>query len=123
MPKRKTDSTMTFGERLAELRKKAGFTQAELAQEIGISQRMVAYYERQTDHPPTTLLPEIAKALGVSTDALLGVTSITKKAAPRSTRLQRRLQQLENLDPREKRQVLQIIDSFIERDRLKRRAG
>lgn len=34
-----------FGERLAALRKAAGFTQVELAAELGISQRMVAYYE------------------------------------------------------------------------------
>jgi transcriptional regulator with XRE-family HTH domain len=35
-----------FGERLATLRKAAGFTQTELANELGISQRMVAYCEQ-----------------------------------------------------------------------------
>jgi ribosome-binding protein aMBF1 (putative translation factor) len=34
----------SFGERLASLRKAAGFTQIELAAELGISQRMGAYY-------------------------------------------------------------------------------
>ena len=35
----------------------------------------------------------------------------------------RRLQQLENLEPTEKRQVLQVLDAFIERGQLKRKAS
>lgn len=49
-----------FGERLAQLRKAAGYTQVELAQELGISQRMVAYYESPNANPPANLLPKIA---------------------------------------------------------------
>ena len=44
-----------FGERLAKLRQTAGFSQRDLAAEIGISQRMIAYYEKETQHPPTQL--------------------------------------------------------------------
>jgi hypothetical protein len=43
----------------------------------------------------------------------------TKKAG--NTRLERRLQQLEKLPPNEKRQVLQLIDAFIEREELKKK--
>ena len=39
-----------------------------------------------------------------------------------STRLQRRLQQIEKLDAQERRQILQVIDAFIERGQLKRKA-
>ena len=62
----------SFGERLAQLRKAAGFTQTELAQDLGISQRMVAYYESPTASPPANLLPRIAATLGVSIDELFG---------------------------------------------------
>ena len=34
--------------------------------------------------------------------------------------MQRRLQQIEKLDAAEKRQVLQLVDAFIERGQLKR---
>jgi transcriptional regulator with XRE-family HTH domain len=45
MPKRiKQDAVNGFGLRLAALRKQAGLTQTALAQEIGVSQRMMAYY-------------------------------------------------------------------------------
>ena len=37
------------------------------------------------------------------------------------TRLTRRLQLLEKLEPTEKRQVMQLIDAFIERGQLKKK--
>lgn len=40
-----SSGTAGFGARLAELRKAAGFTQQQLADEVGVSRRMVAYYE------------------------------------------------------------------------------
>jgi hypothetical protein len=53
----------------------------------------------------------------------LGVEVSKRKAKPTDTRLHRRLQQLEQLDPAEKRQVLQVLDAFIERGKLKKKVG
>lgn len=121
MPKKQRHSG--FGKRLVELRKRAGYTQAELAAEIGMSRRMMAYYEGQSAHPPTHLLADIARALHLTTDELLGVTPVKKTNKPRNTRLQRRLEQIEQLQPTEKRQVLQVLDAFIERGKLKKKAA
>ena len=45
MPRRLEGTAQTdFGNRMADLRKAAGYSQRELATELGISQRMVAYY-------------------------------------------------------------------------------
>src|SRR5262245_7859358 len=68
-----------FGSRLAALRKQAGLSQTALAQEIGISQRMMAYYEGPSAFPPATLLPAIARVLGVSVEALLGTETAKRK--------------------------------------------
>ncbi|MCC7488632.1 MAG: hypothetical protein IT485_03205 [Gammaproteobacteria bacterium] len=38
------------------------------------------------------------------------------------TRMQRRLQQISSLPPEERHQILQLVDAFIERGQLKRRA-
>jgi transcriptional regulator with XRE-family HTH domain len=123
MTKAAHDETMTFGQRLAELRKASGFTQQEFADEVGISRRMVAYYEGQSQHPPTTHLPVMARVLKLSTDELLGTTAVKQRPAKeRDSRLQRRLQQIEKLEANEKRQVLQLLDAFIERGQLKRKA-
>ena len=56
MAKHTKQAQASFGHRLATLRKAAGFTQQELADEIGASRRMIAYYEAESDHPPANLL-------------------------------------------------------------------
>lgn len=123
MSKRKNRELTGFGLRLAELRKAAGYTQVELAEELGVSQRMIAYYEGQTDHPPTAMLPGIAKALHISVDELLGTKALPKTRRPRNTRLMRRLEQIEQLGPKEKRQALQFLDTLIEREKWKKKAA
>jgi transcriptional regulator with XRE-family HTH domain len=123
MPKKSTTDIAGFGERLVTLRKAAGFTQQELAQELGVSRRMIAYYEGETQHPPTTILPRLAQALGVSADELLNGNGRREAAPPAaSVRLQRKLQQLEKLGAKERRQAMQLLDMFIEREALKRQA-
>lgn len=116
------DSASSFGQRLAALRKAAGFTQLELAAELGISQRMVAYYESPSAAPPANLLPQIASVLGVSIDELFGRAPKRRLVKQEGdSRLRRRLLAIEKLDAAEKRQVLQLIDAFIERGQLKRK--
>ncbi|MCC7487871.1 MAG: helix-turn-helix transcriptional regulator [Burkholderiales bacterium] len=112
-----------FGPRLASLRKAAGYTRVELAQELGISQRMVAYYESPHANPPANLLPKTATALNVSIDTLFGKPAAKPRLAKQEgdSRLRRRLLQIEKLDVAEKRQVLQLLDAFIERGQLKRK--
>ena len=118
-----TNNDSDFGERLAALRKAAGFTQVELAAELGISQRMVAYYESPQAAPPATLLPSIATALGVSIDELFGRSGKRRLVKQDGdSRLRRRLLAIEKLEPAEKRQVLQLLDALIERGHLKRQA-
>jgi len=113
---------LSFGERLAGLRKAAGFTQIELAAELGVSQRMVAYCESPAATPPANLLPQIAAAQGVSIDELFGVGAKRRLVKQDGdTRLRRRLLAIEKLGVAEKRQVLQVIDAFIERGQLKRK--
>ncbi len=123
MNKKSTTDMIGFGDRLVMLRKTVGFTQQELAKELGVSRRMIAYYEGETQHPPTTILPRLAQALGVSADELLnGDSRRTASPEPTSIRLQRKLQQLEKLGTKERRQAIQLLDMFIERKALKRQA-
>jgi hypothetical protein len=46
--------------------------------------RMVAYYERQDAQPPGAMLIDLARALQVTTDELLGVKPVTDKTRPRT---------------------------------------
>lgn len=120
MPK-KSSPTPGFGAHLAQLRKTAGYTQVQLAEALGVSQRVIAYYEGETSHPPAALLPQLAEVLGISADELLKIRPVKKARAPDS-RLVRRLQQIEKLGPKEKRQVMTLLDTFIENAKLKQQA-
>lgn len=115
MPKHPAPQTRGFGARLAQLRKDAGYTQQQLADEIGASRRQVAYYEGESEHPPASLLIDLARALNVSTDELLGLHAGRGKAPKPavSTRLERRLKLIERMPPKPKQQLLGLIDTFI----------
>ena len=123
MSKRKTDVIENFGERLASLRKAAGYTQVAFATEVGITQRMVAYYEAPGAQPPAHLLPQMAQVLVVGADVLLGMTQTRKVKRLATNSLERRMLAIEKLDPKAKRQITQLLDTFIEREKLKQRVN
>lgn len=116
MPKQKVqlkEGEESFGERLARLRKAAGFSQRELAAELKISHRVIAYYEGETEHAPTHLLPQLAKALSVTTDELMGLEKVKRNGRSRDNRLWRRFAQVEKLPPNQRRPIIQFIDAFL----------
>ena len=75
---KKETTTFDFGKRLASLRKAGGLTQQELGDKVGVSRRVIAYYEGETNYPPAHLIVPLAKALNVSTDELLGFSTQKK---------------------------------------------
>ncbi len=121
MPKHADPQIQGFGSRLAQLRKAAGYTQQQLADEIGASRRQIAYYEGESEHPPASLLITLARALNVTTDELLGMRSGRGKAATLavSTRLERRLKLIERMPPKPKQQLLGLIDTFLSAEQLR----
>jgi transcriptional regulator with XRE-family HTH domain len=124
MAKDKHGKQESFGARLAALRKAAGYTQAELGAELGVSQRMMAFYESPEANPPASMLAAMAKALRISVDELVGAAPTAKRAAkPANSRLQRRLNLIDKLGAKEKRQILQFLDTFLEREQLRQRVG
>jgi transcriptional regulator with XRE-family HTH domain len=112
MAKLLADKPGAFGRRLAQARRDADYTQQELADEIGATRRMIAYYETESDYPPTNMLAGIAQALNITSDELLGIKQLKKSKKP-DTRLQRRVQQIEKLPTKDKRQLVQVIDTFL----------
>ena len=64
----------TFAERLKTLRKKAGLTQEEFAERIGVHSVTISKWEMGKQIPKTLTLKTIAEALHVSEDELLNGT-------------------------------------------------
>lgn len=67
------------------------------------------------------MVPQLAKALGVSVEQLLGVEKVKVTGRVRDTRVWRRFREIEKLPAREKRQVLQLVEAFLEREKFKQR--
>jgi hypothetical protein len=63
----------------------------------------------------------MAQVLGVSVDVLLGLAEPRQPKKIATNRLERRLLEIEKLDPKAKRQITQLLDTFIEGEKLKRR--
>lgn len=67
---------MSFADRLTELRKKRGLSQAALGKAIGTSGDVVGRYERGDIKPSIEVVVKIADALEVSVDYLIGKTDL-----------------------------------------------
>lgn len=61
----------TMGQRIAELRKKRGLTQEELAEQLGVSPQAVSKWENDLACPDIMTLPKLADFFNVTIDELL----------------------------------------------------
>ena len=101
-----------IGERIRKARLARGLTQAELGKKIGVSQRMVTYYEVRGVSPTPELLVKLAHVLGIPVEELVGQKPGTNppSEAPESVHLWRRVKKLQELRPNDRKTVLKMID-------------
>lgn len=70
-------NNMIFGEHLKKLRDEKGITQKDLGNYVGVSDRVIGYYESNDRFPKDeNVLKKIAKYFNVSLDYLMGLTDI-----------------------------------------------
>lgn len=107
-----------LGQRIKALRKQQKLTQKELAAQLDISFGQLNKYESALNSPSAELLVQIADRLKVSLDYLL--TGYKNDDAPlQDTRLLERLAILQELAPKDKETIIEIIDAMI----VKHKAG
>ena len=90
------DETAFFqavGGRIARLRKDADLTQVQLSDALGIAQQQLASYEVGRRRVPVSLLPGLARALGVSIEDIIGEDEGRSAAGKRgpASRLQQQI--------------------------------
>ena len=113
MPAKKEPHT-AFGKRLLILRKTRGLTQAQLAEALGTTQRVISHYETNAELPPSSIIIPLARVLVVSTDELLGLKPAQSNGdtSPEKTRLWKRFQKMEALPTKDQRAVIRLINSL-----------
>jgi transcriptional regulator with XRE-family HTH domain len=112
----KAQDTETLGYRIARLRREKGLTQAELAQQLKVSQPVVSDYENDVIRLPADVVVQIAEILGASTDELLGRKAPVARSngtSIKNRRLYRRMQEIEKLPRRDQEALLRTIEAFI----------
>nr|DAT48512.1 MAG TPA: helix-turn-helix domain protein [Caudoviricetes sp.] len=88
---------MEFYEELKAARIKAGLTQQQIADEIGITKSTYCGYETAKRNPDPQRIKQLAKVLHISADTLLD-TGIEKEKAPASAEAETREISLEETD-------------------------
>lgn len=72
-------TTEIFISRLDQARKEKGLTQRELANRVGVTEVSMSRYINGTRVPSGSIVVNIAKALGISVDYLVGTSNVKKR--------------------------------------------
>ena len=103
-----------LGKRLSMLRKEKGYTQAQLAEKMGIVRALISDYECDRLRPHYEIIIRFAEVLEITTDELLGVRKAgnTGSSSP-SLKILRRMKKIEELPSFEQKVLLKTIDLFL----------
>ena len=75
---------MILADKIIDLRKKAGWSQEELAEKLGVSRQSVSKWEGAQSVPDMNRVIELAQLFGVSTDYLLIDSMEAPEGAPQA---------------------------------------
>ncbi len=110
MKKKGRKVLMTIGERIKAARKKAGLTQKQLGEKMGISYQAVAQWENDLRNPKIETLRAIANALGVPVSDLTGtVNEIASRMDQQALQAKQLLKQPAQTDFQERKRWAELL--------------
>jgi transcriptional regulator with XRE-family HTH domain len=105
-----------FGQRLAAIRKKKGWSQTEFAKRLNVTRNLIDYYERRAVNPTLEFMRQAAEALEVSVAELVGdeikVVALRPGPAPK---LLRQIDELRRLPRAKQRFVSEFLDTVLQK--------
>ena len=112
-----TKEAPIFGQRLAALRQSRAWTQAELADKLGTTVKMVTYYEREAENPTRKTIESIAEVFGVSTAELVGeITKPSRSSKPGPpSQLQQLMHRLATLPKAKQKVVIDMLEGVLQK--------
>ena len=110
MKKKGRKVLMTIGERIKAARKKAGLTQKQLGEKMGISYQAVAQWENDLRNPKIETLRAIPNALGVPVSDLTGtVNEIASRMDQQALQAKQLLKQPAQTDFQERKRWAELL--------------
>ena len=103
----------TFGQRLHALRESAGLTQQQIADQLGMSQRAYSHWERR----PVALRPDqlqnLAAALSLPVEELLGHGESKKRGAGPVGKMRYLFEAASGLPRSQQQKVIALLEAFV----------
>lgn len=90
-----------ISQRIKELRLANHMTQKELSDYLGLTPKMISFYELGQRVPPSDIILKLAEKFSVSTDYLLGVQPHQKDSLP-------------TLTPKDERQIAKDLENIVD---------
>jgi len=100
---------MDFGNRLKIVREERGLKREDIATKIGTSAAIIGRYERNERTPSIDIAKNIAAAMEVSLDYLVGDTSVLLK----DKKMMYRLEVLQKVKKEQKERILYMLDLML----------
>lgn len=106
---------LNIGDKISALRKKKGWSQTQLAQQIGASREIIGKYERNENSPSIEMALKMANAFDITVDFLLGYGEY----ASYDKQIIERIRDIQKMDDRTKNILFDVIDTYIQNFKTK----
>lgn len=104
---------MSFGSRLLQARKSKGYSQEDLAGQLGTKGPAIGRYERDEMKPSIDVAAKVADILDVSLDWLVGHTDTEL-----DKRMIERIEEVTQMKDKDREHVFAMLDAFIKQTKL-----
>lgn len=113
-----------IGKNIKKLRKAHHWTQKDLSLQLGLTPKMISFYENDERIPPADILIKLSQIFDVSTDFLLGVSNIRQSTTDLKTIMVNSeedflLSQYKKLDKEFKEIIISDINKYIKLQKYK----
>jgi len=102
-----------FGERLFQARSKAGLSQAQVADKLGITQQSFAGWERRETALKPDQLARLAEILGVTVEHLLGAAEQRARGTGPVGKLRQVFERASKLPREQQKHVLRVVEDAL----------
>ena len=103
---------------IAFQRKKKGLTQIELANLMGVTQRVISYYENEAKTITLDAIVRIAQALKIPKKNIINTDNDITDLPPVSKALQKRISRIKDLSPKSQKTISDMIDTMLKAENV-----
>ena len=107
-------SVAIFAKKLIEMRKNRHLTQAELAEKLGMSRSIIAYYEASAKNPTLETLSRMAGFFSISISELIEDEHGKNGRPGPIPVLDRQIERVKQLSPAKQKMVSKIIEATLQ---------